>query len=431
MRVLILGFGEVAKSLTRILLKEKVVSIDEIFIVDCDEEKINDFINIGGHKSNTKNLKITKENLQVLFDSFSNINLFIALCDNVDYPLLLEESIKRKIHFLSACDDIFACDRKKEIAENVVNIKKYLKIKEKYKGNNNLTSIIEFGMNPGLVSVFVKNALCNIVKNDNSEYVKNNREELKKIIKENNYSKLVYLLKVTDIVISDIDNQEFNVPYDENKKYSTWNVTGMFEEFLSEATEVVGSFEDITKRKYNYFDNETGYMIYDDPAIKVVKKGMSKNGIFDGYLVNHEELLTLSNYFSYKNEKVNYRPNIRFVYRPNEYAIKTGLQMYINIDKHLKDCLLTYKQIARYGEEVGVYIKGDNFKSNYVGNYVDIKDIKNESPTIIQVTASLFSAIKYIMLHKNEGVLFPEELDVDEIMNYIKKYLFDISEKEV
>ena len=61
-------------------------------------------------------------------------------------------------------------------------------------------------------------------------------------------------------------------------------------------------------------------------------------------------------------------------------------------------------------------------------NYLDKKDVGNESPTILQVSASMYAAIAYILNHPYSGVLFAEEPDTSEMMDCAKKYLIDFTE---
>ena len=107
----------------------------------------------------------------------------------------------------------------------------------------------------GLVSIFVKRALENIAKKDSGDFVDKNRNYLKKLINENKYAELSYQLKVRRIMLSDYDNQTFNVPYMDDKKYSPWNISGMFEEFLGNSTEILGNFDSLEGRDYCFYLN--------------------------------------------------------------------------------------------------------------------------------------------------------------------------------
>lgn len=432
MQIMIYGFGIVAQSLVKILIKENIVEMSNILIAELDKKNTKEFLKLGGNKENILNITINKDNMLKLFDRLRENDFLIALPGDTDYAYLLEESIKRKIHFISASDGSFSENRDKYVPESLFNIRKYKTIKEKTRmllnDNHVPTCVLEFGMNPGLISIFVKRALENIVKKDRGDFVDKNRDYLEKLINENKYAELSYQLKVRKIMLSDYDSMTFNVPYIDGKKYSPWNISGMFEEFLGNSTEILGSFDCLEGRDYCFYDKETGYIIYNTCSIMNEKEGISPSGIFSGYLVNHEELLTLSEYYTFSNGNgLIYRPGIQFIYKPNDYTMQSGMKIYETGD-NLEDFLLTGDMIATNGESVGVLLKGDNFSPVYVGNYLDKKDVGDESPTILQVSASMYAVIKYILDHPNSGVLFAEEPDTSEILKHAKKYLIDFVE---
>lgn len=433
MHFMIYGFGIVAESLIKILVKEGITKMSDILIAECNEKHIEEFLKLGGDKENVLNITVTKDNIAELFDRLRENDFLIVLCGDTDYVYLLEECVKRKIHFISAADGAFPEDRDEFVPEPVANIRRYKSIREKTKMLSDTgvvpTCALEFGMNPGLISIFTKRALEDIVAKDHGEFVEKNRKHLEKLINEKKYAELSYLLKVRKITLSDYDNLTFSVPYEDEKKYSTWNISGMYEEFLGNSTEILGSFDNLEERDFCYYDRETGYIKYNIHSIMNKKEGISPSGTFTGFLMNHEELLTLSEYYTFHDEKgMLYRPSINFIYKPNDYTVQSGMKLY-ETGAYLEDYLLTGDMIAANGEAVGVLLEGDNFSPIYVGNYLDKKDVGNESPTILQVSASMYAAIEYILTHPNRGVLFAEELDTSEILDCAKKYLIDFIEE--
>lgn len=432
MRFMIYGFGIVAQSLIKILIKENIAEMSDILIAECNEKKFEEFLRLGGNKENILNITVKRDNMSELFDRLRENDFLIALCGDTDYVYLLEESVKRKIHFVSAADGAFPEDRDDNVPEPVANIRKYKAIRGKYRMFSDSgavpTCVLEFGMNPGMISIFTKRALEDIVAKDSGDFVKKNRSSLEKLIREKKYAELSYRLKVRKIMLSDYDNLTFSVPYKDGKKYSPWNISGMFEEFLGKSAEILGSFDSPKGWDFCYYDRETGYIKYNIHSIVNEKEGLAPSGTFSGFLMNHEELLTLSEYYSFYDESgLIYRPGIRFIYKPNDYTVRSGMRIY-ETGEDLEDYLLTGDMISANGEAVGVLLEGDNFSPIYVGNYLDKKDVGNESPTILQVSASMYAAIAYILNHPYSGVLFAEEPNTSEMMDCAKKYLIDFTE---
>lgn len=125
--------------------------------------------------------------------------------------------------------------------------------------------------------------------------------------------------------------------------------------------------------------------------------------------------------------KLIYAPNVCFLYKPCNLA-SSSLEK--EIDK-LKYKIIQRENITSGGESVGVIISGDNFKTRYVGNYLNIKDTIIESPTILQVSAGVLSALKYILNNPKDGLLLPENLETEEIIKYTLPYLKNIESFEI
>ena len=196
MHFMIYGFGIVAQSLIKILIKENIAEMSEILIAECNEKNIEEFLKLGGNKENVLNITVKKDNMSELFNRLRENDFLIVLCGDTDYIYLLEESVKRKLHFISASDGSFPEDRDESVPESIFNIRKYKSIREKTRMLSNTdcvpTCMLEFGMNPGLVSIFTKRALEDIVAKDSGDFVEKNRNYLEKLIYEKKYAELSY-----------------------------------------------------------------------------------------------------------------------------------------------------------------------------------------------------------------------------------------------
>lgn len=67
-------------------------------------------------------------------------------------------------------------------------------------------------------------------------------------------------------------------------------------------------------------------------------------------------------------------------------------------------------------------LDGKNFETRYFGNKL-VAPIENETPTILQVSASAYAAFRYMLDNPNEGFLFPEEVDDNKIVEYARSVL--------
>ncbi|MBR4456366.1 MAG: hypothetical protein IKS32_09085, partial [Solobacterium sp.] len=279
------------------------------------------------------------------------------------------------------------------------------------------TSILEFGMNPGLVSAFVKAAIDEIIENDSSVFVSEHRDCLMSLAEECRYAEAASLLKITKIVETDNDDQETLIPYEENVFYSTWNAQSFHCECTSHSQIAFGTEEALN----NYSnlvvrDTEERWGMLEGAAADCRESVFSPQGTAEGFVTAHEELYTIREYLRFGE----YAPTVYFVYSPCTYAKRSLAAAGSTIPEKIH--LIAKNEIISGGESVGVILYGDNFQPRYFGSYLLTAD-SAETATAVQVSASLFAAYQYIVNHPHKGLLFPEDLDHREVLRYASMHL--------
>ena len=425
-KFVLMGLGQVGTSLLNLVLKEKLFDIDNIYIIDKDKSVFNKFINFGGDINNCIELFIESSNYLEIFKYADENDFIMDLVNGVDNLILATECLNRNIHYISTCDDCF--DNKFNFFTFQTHYDEYKKLllnREK-----KATSIAEFGMNPGMVNVFTKKVLIDIVEQDDSDFVSSNRNYLRSLYKTNKFALLAKELKVRSFVETDVDITDTSIKEDKNTVYSTWNVPDYDIEIHENTIIKCGTQNGLNKilesvncntENIVYFNKLNGTLILDKISTSVPQKVGSNIGEFTGYIVSHEENFSVYDYYTIRENggEIKYAPNMYFVYKPCDLALKSIMEH----DLNNKIQLILKENMISGGEAVGIVAVGDNFKTRYVGNYLDIKDTFFETPTILQVSIGCLSAIKYIKNHPNEGFLFPEYTNVNEVLEYAQKYM--------
>ena len=425
-KLIIMGLGQVGTSLFNLILKEELFDISNIRIIDKDKSVFDKFISRGGDINNCIELFIESSNYLEIFKYIDENDFAIDLVNGVDNLILATECLKRNIHYVSTCDDCF---------DNKFNFFTFQSHYDEYKKlllnrEKKATSIAEFGMNPGMVNLFTKKALIDIVEFDDTDFVSSNRDYLRSLYKNNNFALLAKELKVRNFIETDVDITDTTINEDKNTIYSTWNVPDYDIEIHENTIIKCGTQNGLNKilesvncntKNIVYFNKLNGTLILDKISTSVPQKVGSNIGEFTGYIVSHEENFSIYDYYTIKDEEGNieYAPDMYFVYKPCDLALKSIMEHDFN-DKFQ---LILKENMVSGGEAVGIVVAGDNFNTRYVGNYLDIKDTFFETPTILQVSISCLSAIKYIKNHPNEGFLFPEYTNVNEVLEYAQKYM--------
>ena len=223
---------------------------------------------------------------------------------------------------------------------------------------------------------------------------------------------------------------------------------------LSEATVNVGTNEQINyKNECKKIDLKKGFLEFKDIAIDKIGKTYYPKGKFEGFLVPHEETISIAKSLEVKDgEEVTYRPTVIFLYSPCDFAVnylkKARVNSYLKPDKNKpqdekneiirgfkypKRAEIIYKEQIKKGTEyVGVLLLGSKFDPVWVGNRIEknflYKDKKSsfwQTPTITPVSMSALAATCWMIKNKDRGgIYFPDDIfEYEEIIHFAEKYI--------
>ncbi len=447
------GFGAVGKSFYEKIQKEIKFNENNYHVITMDKTEFDAFVNMGGIIANFHIHEVTRDNFIEIFSKYLLPgDLLIDFADTVGTRDICTWCAENNIMYINTGEADWPDNWYSIFNENL--LKREVKKKYEQEEDKNLHPIVlQHGNNPGLVSHFVKAALENIVIN---QFKKD--KELHKWLKENRFNLIARKIGLKMIHVNDIDLQEVNDEYIKDKLYSTWCIDSFFFEMLSEATMNIGPHENLDcGDKCNLLDKENGFVEFKNLAADKKCRTYYSNGKFEGFLVPHEETITIANSLEVvENGKVTYRPSTMFIYSPCRYAQdyinESKVNDYPNVDPNKPQDIeepngqsiirghiypnkweIIYKEKIEKGTEyVGVLLIGDNFNPVWVGNRIEskflYKDKKSsywQTPTITPVAMSALAATCWMIKNKDKkGIFFP-----DEIEDY--KYIIKLAEKYI
>lgn len=439
-KLVLLGLGLVGHSLIKILLESDLFLCDDIKVIDMSSEAFEYYNSFGGKKENFIQLKIERNNYHEIFSTMKSGDFLIRLANGIDDKVLLDECMKRDIHYICSSDDIFLDTPDIEPFLYRTHFYQYKELIKKSKGC--ATSIIQFGMNPGLISILTKKALIDIVENDDSKYVVKNRVQLKSFIDKRDFPGLARALQVTNIIEADWDATETDIKEDDDTVYNTWNLDDFYEEMYTRSIQKLGTLTSLTdhlKRfgilpeQIYYYNKNDGTLVLDVAGKNMMTEANIGDKIIKGCIDAHEELFSIHDYYTIRNDdgEIDYAPSVLFVYRPSDIALNSVYHKDIEsyqMGKYKKE-MITIDKMVSGTELVGVSVEGKNIHTFYVGVAPHFDKNSFETPTILAVSSSIYAAVAYIFNHSNDGILYPENLDVNEILSYTKKFLPIVSMK--
>ena len=475
-RILQFGFGAVGKSFFEKIRYE--VDFDEYnyYVFTREKTEFEAFINLGGIASNFRVGELNQGNYVEIFSSvLRSGDLLIDFADTVGTRDILKWCADNNIMYINTGEADWPYKWYCIFEENE---KKCIMQKE-YEGLN-VPIVLQHGNNPGLVSHFVKAALEYIVEtqfknkklgglfsknsnkandNDLAEH-KLDYAELKNMLVNNEYNKLAKALRLRILHVNDIDLQKVKDGYKDKKLYNTWCSETFLYELLSETAYNIGTHERLEiDNKCIIKDKEKGIIKLEDIAVNVKCNTIYPGGVFEGFVVPHEETITIAKGLECREGEEVYRPTVMFVYSPCEYATRylenAKVNNYPNPDpdkpqdfegnaeetivhghEYPRENELLYREKISEGTEyVGVLLLGENFDPVWVGNRVELsflckgKSAKKSSywqtPTITPVAVSALAAVSWMLKNRDKGgIYFP-----DNIMDY--KYIIKLAEKYI
>ncbi len=430
----ILGLGLVSRSLINLLLQNKVCAIDDIRAADMDDEAFSYYSSLGGKKENFLKLCIDSRNYRQIFTGMKKGDYLIRLADECDDKILLKECAERGIHYICTSDGVFPDTASDEAFLYRTHFYQYKELIERYRGC--ATSMLQFGMNPGLVSILTKKALTEIVENDDGDYVTQNRDKLKQLIQTGDFPLLAKELGVTAFVESDLDLTQTDIAEDKNTIYNTWNINDFIEEMNERSIVKVGSLGSLDEHlkrlgvlpdKLYYYNKHDGTLVFDAAGKEMPTRVYSCRKNFTGFLDAHEELFSIHDYYTIRDSEgeINYAPSVMFVYRPCELAVNSIHRM--DAGRHpvgkYQTMLITNDRMTRGTEAVGITVEGKNFTPVYIGIAPDYDKEGFETPTVLAVSVSVYAAMCYVSAHPNDGILYPEYPDANEILSYTEQFM--------
>ncbi|MDE6743909.1 MAG: saccharopine dehydrogenase NADP-binding domain-containing protein [Lachnospiraceae bacterium] len=412
---IIIGLGAVGKSFLRIIKENDMFHSEEFYCIDYTDEAGEYFTCMGGRDSHYISCKLERDNYESALNIAEQGDYILDFAINVKNLDMLDYCMRSKIHYLSLADASWFPDP--AWINTFQHYKDYRNIRKNIKDNTFPTCIVEFGMNPGLVSCFMKQCIDKIIEKDESSYISKHREGLKKLLEENKYNEVAMKIGLKYVVEIDNDNQQFNVTEEEKTVYSPWCPFAYHMETLAVPEIYFG-----TKREF-YLHDYLSDCDHKDYFVALTKTGItcrediySPQGKVNGFLSTHEEIFSMGDYL-----RVNkYKPTVYFVYSPCELAEKTALAC-MNINEANYQ-ILNQSDYLSGGESIGVILQGKRFKTRYFGNYLSGEGLA-ETATVLQVSASAYAAYKYMLEHPDNGLMFPEDLPHRDLLNTARRYL--------
>jgi len=436
-KVLILGYGAVSQCTLPLLFKEIDVDPKKITIIDF-ENKSRELKNYIDKGVKFKQIKITPENLVlVLSENVGDNGLLIDLAWNIGANDIIGWCHHHNTLYVNTSVELWDPNAPKTVFEKTLYWR-HMRLREMSKDwpKDSATAVIEHGANPGLISHFTKKALLDI-----SESVINDKimsaevlEEIAHYRKNLDFPHLAQKLGIKVIHCSERDTQITNRPKEVNEFVNTWSIEGFREEGTTTAEMGWGTHEKELPAlahiapygpKNQIFLARMGINTW-------VRSWVPEVGEIEGMIVRHGEAFTISDKLSVRNDNGEriYGPTVHYAYMPCHEALSSLVELKARRYEMQPKLRIMTNEIISGKDILGALVMGHVYNSWWTGSSLSIEEARRILPgqnaTTLQVAAGVISAVKYAIENPRKGILVPDDLPYDYVLNIARPYLGDL-----
>ena len=435
--ILIIGYGSVSQCTLPILLKHLEVPRDKITIIDFEDksEKLKPFTKTG---IKFVKEKITPQNLKTVLDTYAGKNaLIIDLAWNIGAIDILTWCHKNNTLYVNTSVELWDPYKNEDIFEKTLYWRQ-MQLKELNEtfGENATTAILDHGANPGLISHFIKKGLIDIADKiiEDKKFSEKKLQELEKYKKEKDFPNLARVLGVKVIHCSERDTQITNKPKEVDEFVNTWSIEGFREEGIAPAEMGWGTHE----KKHPPLAYQAPY----GPRNQIFLAQMGMNtrvksyvpeiGPIEGMVVRHGEAFGISDRLTVcdKDGHPIYRPTVHYAYMPCHEAISSLYELRARNYELQPKLRIMSDEITSGKDILGALIMGHPYNSWWTGSILSIEEARKLAPgqnaTTLQVAAGVVSAVRYMIENPNKGILIPDDIPHDYILNIAQPYLGEL-----
>jgi homospermidine synthase len=287
------------------------------------------------------------------------------------------------------------------------------------------TAVLTHGANPGLVSHFVKQALVDLAEDAAlGGTVPRDRGE---------WARLAERLGVKVIHIAERDTQVSTIPKEPGEFVNTWSIDGFFSEGSQPAELGWGTHErhfPLDGRRHESGSGAAIYLLRPGAATRV-RSWTPLEGPYIGFLITHGESISIADFLTViDGDRVRARPTCHYAYHPCDDAV-LSLHELAGKSWRLHDRKrLMMEEITTGTDELGVLLMGHARGVYWYGSRLSIAEARRTAPhnnaTSLQVTAAVLAGMVWALEHPRAGIVEPEEMDFERILDIARPYLGEI-----
>jgi homospermidine synthase len=426
-RFVIVGFGSIGQGVLPLLLRHIGMDPQQITVVTADPEGAEEARAYGVNFHQTP---LTRDNYVALLDELLEPGDFLLnVSVEVSSIALIKYCQARDVSYLDTCiepwpggytDTSVSPEERSnyELREMALALRS-----DAPAGAATPTALVTHGANPGLVSHFVKRALIDLSRDQGlADRRPASRQE---------WGELARDLGVKVIHVAERDTQIGEHPKRIGEFVNTWSIDGFVGEGQQPAELGWGTHErhfPADGNRHNFGSDAAIWLSRPGASVRV-RSWTPLEGPYHGFLITHSEAISIADYLTLRgsDDAVEYRPTVHYAYHPCDAAVLSlhelaGKNWNVQSRKRL-----LMEEIIEGIDELGVLLMGHARGAYWYGSRLSIGEARDLAPhnnaTSLQVTASVLAGVIWVLENPGRGVVEPDEIDFERILEIASRYL--------
>jgi homospermidine synthase len=434
-KILFLGYGAVAECTLPILFRHLDTSPHNLTVLDFEERapRLKEWAAKG---ATVVRNRVTAENLGSVLGSYvARGDLVVDLAWNIDAGDILQWCHDHGVLYVNTSMEVWDPYKSAFHAPPVERTlyARHMRLREKIShwAEPGPTAVLEHGANPGLISHFTKQGLIDIATAVLAEGKVSGiaAEMLRGHLQARSYNLLAQALGVRVIHCSERDTQLANVPKGVGEFVNTWSIEGFHEEGTTTTEMGWGTHEKwLPPLAFQHATGPQNQICLARMGMDTWVRSWVPLGPIQGMAIRHGEAFTISERLTVHEDGVPvYRPTVHYAYCPCDSAIASLSEMRGNGYALQARQRILSDEITTGSDALGALIMGHPFTSWWIGSDLSIEECRrllpHQNATTMQVAISVAAAVTWMIQNPRRGVLLPEDLPHDFILEIARPYL--------
>ena len=402
LKIVLIGYGSIGQALTP-MLRRHFPQLASIRAFAADDRGLAVAQQYGVLFTL---LPITIHNFaRILAQDLATGDLLLNVSVNVSSLALIAWCQENGVMYLDTCLEPWEGGYADGELTNYALRQQAIRLREKGRA----TALVANGANPGLITHFVKKGLEELAS-------------IQGIAFGGNYATLARDLGISTVQIAECDTQDDGNRLPRNTFVNTWSVDGFIAELCHQPVELGwGSHEGSRSDVLNFEGPGSAVMPGRTGLDTRVRSWVPSAGEQAAHLVTHHEAHSIAEMLTVREEGARtYCPTVFYAYRPCPKAM-TMIDRLRSKAEHVREVEKTVMQHPVTGQDELGALLIHNTGAHWYGSTLTAQQANALAPcnnaTSMQVVATIVASIKWMLLHPWEGVIEPEDVDHNFILD--------------